>query len=124
MFYNYFQAETLDVQVKYTTLKEEAEDLTRKLKIFGKKYQDAKREVIQFIFLTKFNEKKFQLADLENENLQQRTELIEANSQAFRELQKQEFIIGSYIPEEYLVCSFLKIISLSRHILRIYLRFD
>jgi hypothetical protein len=42
--------------------------------------------------------------DLERENLQQRTELIEANSQAFRELQKQEFIIGSYIPEEYLVC--------------------
>lgn len=41
--------------------------------------------------------------DLEREFLQQRTELIEANSQAFRELQKQEFIIGSYIPEEYLV---------------------
>ncbi|CAF2739717.1 unnamed protein product [Rotaria sp. Silwood2] len=80
------EAETLDVQVKYATLKEEAEDLTRKLKIFGKKYQEAKRE----------------LMDLENENLQQRTELIEANSQAFRELQKQEFIIGSYIPEEYL----------------------
>jgi hypothetical protein len=28
---------------------------------------------------------------------------MEANSQALRELQKQEFIIGSYIPEEYLV---------------------
>ncbi|CAF1124496.1 unnamed protein product [Rotaria magnacalcarata] len=80
------EAETLDVRVKYATLKEEAEDLTRKLKIFGKKYQESKRE----------------LMDLENENLQQRTELIEANTQAFRELQKQEFIIGSYIPEEYL----------------------
>ena len=46
--------------------------------------------------------------DLEREYLQQRTELIEANSQAFRELQKQEFIIGSYIPEEYLVrCSLI-----------------
>lgn len=41
----FFKAETLDVQVKYATLKEEAEDLTRKLKIFGKKYQEAKREV-------------------------------------------------------------------------------
>ena len=41
--------------------------------------------------------------DLEREYLQQRTELIEANSQAFRELQRQEFIIASYIPEEYLV---------------------
>lgn len=41
--------------------------------------------------------------DLEREYLQQRTELIEANSQALRELQKQEFIIASYIPEEYLV---------------------
>jgi hypothetical protein len=41
----FIQAETLDVQVKYATLKEEAQDLTRKLKIFGKKYQDAKQEV-------------------------------------------------------------------------------
>ncbi|UJR28430.1 hypothetical protein I4U23_009670 [Adineta vaga] len=80
------EAETLDVQVKYTTLKEEAEDLTRKLNVFGKKYQDGKRE----------------LMDLEREYLQQRTELIEANSQAFRELQKQEFIIKSYIPDDYL----------------------
>ncbi|CAF3201396.1 unnamed protein product [Rotaria socialis] len=80
------EAETLDVRGKYATLKEEAEDLTRKLKIFGKKYQEAKRELV----------------DLESENLQQRTELIEANTQAFRELQKQEFIIGSYIPDEYL----------------------
>jgi len=80
------EAETLDVQVKYASLKEEAADLTRKLKIFEKKYDEGKRELV----------------DLERENLQQRTELIEANSQAFRELQKQEFIIGSYIPEEYL----------------------
>ncbi|CAF0770762.1 unnamed protein product [Adineta steineri] len=80
------EAETLDVQVKYTTLKEEAEDLTRKLKIFGKKYQDAKRELV----------------DLEREYLQQRSELIEANTQAFRELQKQEFIIKSYVPDDYL----------------------
>ncbi len=44
------------------------------------------------------------MQELERENMQQRAELIEANAQAFRELQKQEFIISSYIPEEYLVC--------------------
>jgi hypothetical protein len=52
--------------------------------------------------------------DLEREYLQQRTELIEANTQAFRELQKQEFIIKNYIPDEYLVC-FCLLISLKNH---------
>lgn len=46
-----------------------------------------------------------QLLDLEKEYLNQRTELIEANTQALRELQKQEFIIKSYIPDEYFVCA-------------------
>ena len=45
----------------------------------------------------------FQFIDLQRENLQQRTELIEANSQALRELKRQEFIIRSYIPDEYMV---------------------
>jgi len=35
----------LDVQVKYASLKEEAADLTKKLKIFEKKYSEAKQEV-------------------------------------------------------------------------------
>ena len=41
----WFQAEALDVQVKYASLKEEAADLTKKLKIFEKKYSEAKQEV-------------------------------------------------------------------------------
>jgi hypothetical protein len=40
--------------VKYSTLKDEAQDLTRKLTFFGKKYEDAKREVRKKDFLEKF----------------------------------------------------------------------
>lgn len=46
--------------------------------------------------------------DLEKEYLQQRAELLEANAQALRELQKQEFIIRSYIPDDYLVSAFVR----------------
>ncbi|CAF0926166.1 unnamed protein product [Adineta ricciae] len=79
------EAEALDVEGKYNSLKEEAEALTKKLRVFEKKYKDAKQELL----------------DLEKEYLNQRTELIEANTQALRELQKQEFVIKSYIPDEY-----------------------
>ena len=40
-----FQAEALDVEGKYNSLKEEAEALTKKLKVFEKKYKEAKQEV-------------------------------------------------------------------------------
>ena len=34
---------------KYSTLKEEAEDLTRKLRIFNKKFQEGRQEVKIFV---------------------------------------------------------------------------
>lgn len=80
------EAETLEMKEKYNTLKDEADDLTKKLDIFERKLEQGQQEY----------------EDLRREYLQQRSELMEANSQALRELQRQEFIISSYIPEEYL----------------------
>lgn len=93
---------------KYNTLKDEADDLTKKLDIFERKLEQGQQEVGKSIFLEfifKIFVFLFQYEDLRREYLQQRSELMEANSQALRELQRQEFIISSYIPEEYLVYS-------------------
>uniref|UniRef100_H2T4J9 Kinesin-like protein n=1 Tax=Takifugu rubripes TaxID=31033 RepID=H2T4J9_TAKRU len=81
------EQERLDIEEKYTSLQEEAQGKTKKLKKVWTMLMAAKSE----------------MADLQQENHREIEDLLENIRQLSRELRLQMLIIDSFIPQEYQV---------------------
>ncbi|XP_029297290.1 kinesin-like protein KIF3A isoform X4 [Cottoperca gobio] len=85
------EQERLDIEEKYTSLQEEAQGKTKKLKKVWTMLMAAKSE----------------MADLQQEHHREIEGLLENIRQLSRELRLQMLIIDNFIPQEYQVCLFV-----------------
>ena len=108
------EAEQHDIEEKYANLREESEGKTKRLKEVWKQLQHAKEEasVYTFIVMCKLCmiivyssiirvPVCLQIADMQAEFQQENEQLLETIRELEREVNLQQLIMNSYIPEEY-----------------------
>ena len=76
------EAEKLDLEEKYSSLNDEVNTKTRKLKKVWSKYQQAKAEI----------------SDLEREFVNEKTELLDTVRELTKQLKLKAFVISKFIP--------------------------
>jgi len=89
----HFQAERIDLEERYSSLQEEVQGKTRKLRKVWNLLHSAKSEV----------------EDMKQEHQREMESLLEGIRQLTKELKLSTFIVDEYIPTQYQVISFLKI---------------
>jgi kinesin family protein 3/17 len=85
------EAEKLDLEEKYTSLYDEVNAKTRKLKKVWSKYQQAKAEI----------------TDLEREFVNEKTELLDTVRELTKQLKLKAFVISKFIPPQVSKACFL-----------------
>ena len=85
------EAEKLDLEEKYSSLNDEVNDKTRKLKKVWSKYQQAKAEITH----------------LEREFVNEKTELLDTVRELTKQLKLKAFVISKFIPPKVSKACFL-----------------